>query len=121
MTNNIMSADRRQTIPHAHTSPRIDFGAINRAALRNAETVCRWLLPGGRRAGREYLALNPRRADRTIGSLKVNLATGRWADFATDDRGGDLIALTAWVLTFARAKPHGASLGFLGISAEVRS
>jgi hypothetical protein len=79
-------------------STRINFAAINRAALRNASCICQWLLPGGRIVGGEYTALNPKRADRTPGSLKVNLRTGRWADFATDARGGDLIALVAWVL-----------------------
>jgi hypothetical protein len=36
----------------------------------------RWL-PGGRREGREYVARNPRRADRTAGSFRINITTGR--------------------------------------------
>jgi hypothetical protein len=43
------------------------------------------------------VALNPRRADCRLGSFKVNLNTGRWADFATGDRGGDLISLLAYL------------------------
>jgi hypothetical protein len=46
--------------------------------------------------GREYVVRNPKRADTRPGSFKVNLRTGRWADFATGDKGGDLIALVAW-------------------------
>jgi DNA primase len=54
----------------------------------------RWL-PDGRREGNEWVALNPTRADKHPGSFKVNLRTGRWADFATGDKGGDLISLAA--------------------------
>jgi hypothetical protein len=66
--------------------------------------VNRWL-PDGRRQGREWVARNPRRYDRDLGSFKVNLRTGKWADFATGDKGGDLISLVAYVegLTQAQA------------------
>lgn len=53
--------------------------------------------PGGKVLGREWSGLNPRRADRTAGSFKVNLDTGRWMDFATGDRGGDTIDLVAFL------------------------
>jgi hypothetical protein len=40
----------------------------------------------------------PRRADRNLGSFRVRLDTGRWADFALSDaRGGDLISLLAYL------------------------
>lgn len=74
----------------------LDFAKINAAALVNAEAICRRVLPGGSLRGREYTALNPNRADTRPGSLKVNLSTGRWADFATGESGGDLISLAAW-------------------------
>jgi len=76
---------------------RIDFDRVKDAALGHAETIVRELLPGGRREGSEWAARNPRRADRRPGSFKVNLTTGRWGDFATGDRGGDLISLAAFV------------------------
>ncbi|MCJ1962072.1 hypothetical protein [Novosphingobium mangrovi (ex Hu et al. 2023)] len=76
---------------------RIDFGRVNRAALANAVAVVRGLLPGGRLEGNEYVARNPLRPDRRLGSFKVNVATGRWADFATGDGGGDLVSLAAFV------------------------
>jgi hypothetical protein len=75
----------------------IDFAAINREALGCLPAVLRRLLPNGRREGNEYLALNPRRVDRHLGSFRANLKTGRWADFATGDRGGDIISLVAYV------------------------
>lgn len=76
---------------------RIDFDRVNDAALRSSEAVVRGLLPDGRRDGAEWVARNPLRDDRKPGSFKVNLVTGKWGDFATSDRGGDLVSLTAFV------------------------
>jgi hypothetical protein len=76
---------------------RIDFQRVARAALARAPALVPDLLPNGRRDGLEWVALNPTRADGSPGSFKVNLATGRWADFATGDAGGDLVALFAYV------------------------
>ena len=78
-------------------SGRLDFGRINRAAIANANAVVRGLLPEGRMEGHEYVARNPLRPDRRLGSFKVNISTGRWADFATGDGGGDLVSLAAFV------------------------
>lgn len=75
----------------------IDFNHINAQALLCLEAVCRRMLPNGRRAGHEYVALNPRRGDRHPGSFKINLKSGVWADFATDDRGGDPVSLIAFI------------------------
>ena len=75
----------------------IDFDRVNAEAVASLEAVCRRLLPNGRRAGREYVALNPRRVDRHPGSFKINLNSGVWADFATDDRGGDPVSLIAYI------------------------
>jgi len=40
---------------------------------------------------------SPRRDDGSPGSFKANLRTGRWADFATRDKGGDAISLFAYL------------------------
>ncbi len=47
--------------------------------------------------GREYTARNPRRADRRPGSFRVNVNTGKWADFAIGDAGGDVVSLAAYL------------------------
>ena len=47
--------------------------------------------------GREYTARNPRRADRRPGSFRVNVNTGKWADFAMGDAGGDVVSLAAYL------------------------
>ena len=76
---------------------RIDFAAVNRAALAALPALLQRWLPDGRQVGREYLARNPRRADKRAGSFKVNTRTGRWADFATGDAGGDVVSLAAYL------------------------
>jgi len=72
-----------------------DFADVNRAALNVLSVLLRHWLPDGAREGAEWVALNPRRPDRHRGSFKVNLRNGRWADFATGDRGGDVVSLAA--------------------------
>jgi hypothetical protein len=57
----------------------------------------RWL-PDGHAQGAEYIALNPRRADYRPGSFRINIRTGRWADFAIESvRGGDVVSLAAYL------------------------
>ena len=75
----------------------IDFDRINTEALLCLAAVCRRLLPGGRREGHEYLALNPRRGDRRLGSFKISLRTGVWADFSSGDKGSDPVSLVAFL------------------------
>ena len=75
----------------------IDFAAVNAAALRSLFPILqRWLADGHLR-GREWVALNPTRADTRPGSFSVNTRTGRWSDFATGDRGGDPVSLAAYL------------------------
>lgn len=82
------------------TAPRrIAFGRIAEAALARSESIVTRWLPDGRREGAEWVARNPTRADHRPGSFKVNLRTGRWGDFSTGDKGGDLIALAAFLFS----------------------
>lgn len=81
----------------AERSGLIDFDRVNAAALSRSDAVVAGLLPDGRREGVEWVARNPLRPDRKAGSFKVNLRTGKWGDFATGDRGGDLVSLAAYV------------------------
>lgn len=93
----------------------IDFDRINRAALAVLPSlVARWL-PDGRRSGHEWIARNPRRADRRPGSFRVNMNTGRWADFATDDRGGDPVSLAAYLAGIGQAEAARNLADMLGI------
>ena len=74
-----------------------DFKNIADLAKSSSQTVVSYLCPHGKREGHEWVALNPTRPDTGLGSFKINLRTGKWADFSTGDRGGDLIALWAYI------------------------
>jgi hypothetical protein len=80
-----------------HKSHRIDFSEVNAAALTSLSSLAQRWLPDGCMVGREYVARNPRRADRRPGSFKINIHSGKWADFATGDAGGDVISLAAYL------------------------
>ncbi|MGB7568364.1 MAG: hypothetical protein WBM07_10910 [Chitinivibrionales bacterium] len=75
----------------------IDFNTISQTALSCARALIEQWVPGGKLVGQEYTVKNPTRADGSAGSFKINLSTGYWADFATADRGGDLISLYAYI------------------------
>jgi hypothetical protein len=76
---------------------KVDFREV-KALMRGYEGAILYrLLPHGKKQGHEYVALNPKRHDRKLGSFRINLHSYKWADFATDDRGGDLISLWAYV------------------------
>ena len=55
------------------------------------------LLSNGRLEGREWVAINPTRQDKKLGSFRTNTTSGKWADFSTGDKGGDLIGLYAYL------------------------
>lgn len=76
---------------------RIDFSAINAAALSALPAILNRFAPGGATVGAEWSGRNPRRADRRPGSFKVNLRTGLWSDFATGDGGNDPVSLVAYL------------------------
>lgn len=78
-------------------SGSIDFAAIAAAALAAADRLVPTWLPNGRQDGAEWKSINPTRSDEKAGSFAVNLNTGRWGDFATEDTGGDLISLYAYL------------------------
>ena len=78
-------------------SKQVNFADIAWRSLSCSAEILRCYVPQGRIEGHEYTALNPKRSDQSMGSFKINLKTGRWADFATGDRGGDLISLVAYI------------------------
>jgi hypothetical protein len=96
----------------------INFDRISAAALRCSDLIVQRWLPTGRRKGREWVALNPRRADKRTGSFKVNLATGRWSDFATGDAGGDLISLAAYLFSISQGEAARRVAVMLGLPME---
>lgn len=93
-----------------------DFARINSAALPVLPSLLARWLPDGRRLGDEWIALNPVRTDQRPGSFRVNMRTGRWADFATDARGGDPISLAAYLAGTGQADAARALADMLGVS-----
>lgn len=96
---------------------RLDFKKINAAALEVLPAlVARWL-PKGKRRGDEWCALNPRRPDRHMGSFKINLRKGYWADFAVPGvRGRDVISLAAYLTGRSYVDAARALAQMLGLS-----
>jgi putative DNA primase/helicase len=75
----------------------ITFEEMNGRLLSQVPGILESWIPGGKLLGKEYKGKNPTRADSTIGSFSVNVHTGQWADFATNDKGGDLVSLYAYL------------------------
>ena len=73
-----------------------------RRSLALMRSCVRWC-PDGRREGAEWVCRNPTRDDRRRGSFKVNVSTGKWGDFATGDRGADLVSLAAYLFRLSQA------------------
>jgi putative DNA primase/helicase len=94
---------------------------IAATALGNIGDVLNSWLPGGKREGSEYLTLNPKRADSAPGSFSINLKTGKWSDFATGDKGLDLVALVAYLEGETQGKAARRLAAFLGLEQEESS
>ena len=72
-------------------SSRVDADIVKRSLLGCAESVCRRLLPAGKPEGKEWRCGNLR--GEPGHSLSVNLDTGVFEDFATGEKGGNLLEL----------------------------
>ena len=94
---------------------RINFGLINHAAMAELPTLLRRWLPHGRIQGNEFVARNPTRHDRRAGSFRINMQTGKWADFATYDRGGDVVSLAAYLAGTGQAEAARKLADMLGL------
>lgn len=125
-TSNSPVGDLKHRASRSYAKPRIerehsnyvDFDRVREGARQNALAICRRLLPGGTLRGNEYVARNPKRADRTPGSFSINVRTGAWADFATGDKGRDLIGLVAFLFDLPRITAAQKLAFLLGLSGE---
>ncbi len=82
--------------------PPIQFAALAEALLASAERLVPMWLPDGERRGHEYVcgSLSGGKGS----SCSINLVNGRWADFASDEQGGDLLSLYAAIHGLSQAK-----------------
>jgi hypothetical protein len=97
---------------------QVDFAKINTAALADLLNLIRRWLPDARVIGEEIVAKNPTRADRRAGSFKINVRSGQWADFATGDRGGDVVSYIAFIIGAGQVEAARRLAEVLGIEAE---
>ncbi len=77
----------------------IDYEKVRATALNQIHSLLSSWLPDGKLTAnqKEYSALNPNRNDSKKGSFLINISSGKWSDFATEDRGTDLISLHAFI------------------------
>ncbi len=99
----------------AQTSIHFEIQRIADAALRVAENLLTDWLPDGTRKGKEYWPTNPVRGDRKPGSFSINLHTGKWNDFASGDKGGDLVSLLAYLRGCSQIEATRILAGQLGL------
>ena len=76
---------------------KINFEEVAKQALSQSQMLVTTWLPGGKLKKNEYIVKNPTRADQNTGSFVINIQTGVWSDFATNDNGMNLIALYAYL------------------------
>ncbi len=108
----------RAPVDRAARPARLDFQAIARAALAALPALLDRWAPGGLIRGAEWSGRNPKRTDHHPGSFKVNVRTGRWADFATGERGGDVVSLAAYLHDLPQAEAARRLAGMLGIGED---
>lgn len=93
----------------------IAWEAIRQRAVSSLPTLLGRWLPDGKRRGREWVARNPTRQDRRAGSFQINMQTGRWIDFATEEKGGDPISLYAYLYGLSQGAAARELAGELGL------
>ncbi len=83
--------------------PPIKFSELAEALLIRADSLVQAWLPGGVQRGHEYVCGSL--SGGSGSSCAVNLTNGKWGDFATDEKGNDLISLYAAIngLTMGKA------------------
>lgn len=97
----------------------VDFAAVNLAALPALEALCvRWL-PGGRRVGAEWVCGSLSGGGGHSCKVRLNGARrGRWADFATGQRGGDVVSLAAAVTGMSQVEAARRLAEMLGVQVQ---
>ncbi len=94
----------------------IDFPELNVMALSRSSSWLSEIAPDGEIKGKEYVASTKHGG--AGGSFSFNLQTGKWADFATDEKGGDPVSLVASAKNLSRGEAAKWLLDRLGISKD---
>lgn len=75
----------------------VDFKELNDKLLSQVPDLLYKWLPDGKVEGKYFSARNPVRGDNNPGSFKIDLSNGIWKDYASEDSGGDLVSLYAYI------------------------
>jgi DNA primase len=78
---------------------RVDLATLRSAAISVFPSLLNDWLPTGEIRGREYVAFNPMRDDRHVGSFRIDMQTGSWRDHAIGVGGSDVISILAYLKT----------------------
>lgn len=89
---------------------------IAEAAKGHGQAILERWLPGGKRQGKEYVVRNPNRDDAHLGSLSIEIASGKGGDFATGETFGDYVGLVAFTEKSSMSEAAEALSGFLGMT-----
>jgi len=105
------------------SEPRVKMADIKIRLLERIGDLVKYLAKGGKFKGDYYLALNPRRHDKHIGSFWVKVAKGQgqgaWKDGATGD-SGDIVDLCGYCLRHKnRQETYAWALAWTGLDRNV--
>jgi putative DNA primase/helicase len=80
----------------------IDFSGLASQLLSSARTLLPTWFPAGKFRGHEFVVgdLSGEQGD----SLSINVNTGKWCDFSTGEKGGDLVSLFAAIHKISQAE-----------------
>lgn len=114
-TNQTAKLNLQNNYTNQANAQQVNFREVNGLAMSYLPSLLSKWLPDGKILGHEFTALNPKRNDHKAGSFKVNLITGRWSDFATGDRGGDIVSLAAYLADLSQSDAAKAILRMVGV------
>ncbi|KIA80312.1 hypothetical protein QR66_10875 [Chromobacterium piscinae] len=83
---------------------KLPFEEVKRAALSALPRVLDWAGVHWKQIHHEIQMINSARSDEGYGSFSINVNTGVWADFASGDKGGDVIALVAYLKSYGQGE-----------------
>ncbi|SUX28449.1 DUF927 domain-containing protein [Chromobacterium vaccinii] len=83
----------------------LPFEPVKAAALAALPRVLDWAGVHWKQVHHEIQMINPTRSnDDGYGSFSINAHSGVWADFASGDKGGDVIALVAYLKSYGQGE-----------------
>ncbi|WP_417270775.1 hypothetical protein [Celeribacter sp.] len=93
------------------------FDDVNAAAAGRIKSLVEGWVANTRMSGDNLFALNPTRDDRKPTSFCINVRNGIWCDFATEDKGGDIISYYAYIFGLTQIEAARELAEQLGVNA----